>query len=621
MDNIINQNFNIPVKFIISKKNKSVLSLFNYCFNSQADDLLQSILSNNSSKSLNTIVSELSTSNCSYSIFFNVVNMMLAKFKYITMYIEPIYIDRIHRDSYYSYYSENHLEISRYCKRVLFFKNVIDDNDDDNLKHLQENFLGSMVIRPLKTGCIGRTLLSPNVFIQNSDCHYYIRTSNYRINFMGMEFIIRAFPFLTQDGIVTTCAETSIMIMLDYYSNQYNDYRFAVPSEISRYAQKYSNSRVVPSRGLSYAVISKVLCSFGFFTYFHYCGKLERRRKMRNLLYYYVESGMPVCLNLSKGNVGHSVVCIGHKGVLVDKMLDSLNCFVNVDTTKKQFHIIKSSKPVKRKLKYCLKKLFWNDATYFTSTASGCESLIVMDDNLPPYSEYSFINSSDDLYSLDIERKPIQNVNQSAIISSFDVVSKLTIDCFIAPLHKRMNMIASRAEEVVLEIIRNKFTNPCLYFQKRISELNDWGRNKDNPLIYRLFLVSSRHYKANRIENKNISQAYRLYCLGVPLPQFIWICELYTKSGYEEGEAIGEIVIDATASPKSYMFDCILMINYTLDNAFFARGLDGKVMNILQENSKKAFDGKSFVLPIIKFRGNGFLLKGYKSNLWDYTSE
>lgn len=615
MDNIINSNFNIPVKFIISKDIKSILSLFNYCFNSQAGDLLQSYLS--SSKPLDTIVSELSASNCSYSIFFNVVNMMLAKFNYITIYIEPIYIDRIHRDSYYSYYSENHLEISRYCKRVLFFENVI---DDDDLKHLQENFLGSMVIRPLKTGCIGRTLLSPNVIIHKDDFHYYIRTSNYRINFMGMEFTIRAFPFLTQDGIVTTCAETSIMIMLDYYSNQYNDYHFAVPSEISRYAQKYSNSRVVPSRGLSYAVISKVLCSFGFFTYFHYCGKLEHRRKMRNLLYYYVESGMPVCLNLSKGNVGHSVVCVGHKGVLVDKMLDSLSCFVCVGSTNKRFHIKKSSKPVKRKSQYCLKKSF-QDNTYFTSTASGCETLIVMDDNLPPYSEYSFINSSDDLYALDIERKPIQNESQTAK-TSFDVVSKLTIDCFIAPLHKRMNMIASRAEEVVLEMIRNKSTNPCIYFQKRISELRDWGKNKDNPLVYRLFLASSRHYKANRIENEEISQAYRLYCLGVPLPQFVWVCELYTPSGYKEGKAIGEIVIDATASPKSNMFDCILMINYTLDNAFFARGLDGKVMNFSQEdNSKEKFNGKSLALSIIKFQGNGFLLKGYKSNLGDYSSK
>lgn len=582
MEDII--NFNKASKFTVSKDD-SVLSLFSFCFKYQtyniksgfSDDFINSLCGNNRS----------------YSIFFTIIQMMLEKFGTITAFVEPIYIDRIHRDSYYSYYSENHLEFSRYCKRILFFKNEIKSEYDDNGEYLQQYFLGSMVIRPLKTGSIGRTLLSPHIISDNTSISSYLRVSKYKINYMGMEFEVEAFPFLTQDGIVTTCAETSILIMMDYYSNQYNDYRFVVPSDISKQAQKYVNSRVVPSNGLSYAVISKVLCKFGFFTYFHHFGKPERRRKMRNYLYYYVESGMPVCINLSKGNIGHSVVCIGHKGISLNKMLDSLTCYSN---------------------------------TYFTSTASGCGSLIVMDDNLPPYSEYSFVNIEDGQYSLDVTRVPNQNGCGLCCISSSDIPQKMTIDCFIAPLHKRMNMIASRAEEVILEMIKNDSTNPCVYFQNRNLGLENWGRCEDDPLIFRLFLVSSRHYKNKRINNKSgISQAYRLYCLGVPLPQFVWVCELYTKTGYKGNRAIGEIVIDATASPKSDLFDCILMINYTYNNAFFARGLDGKVLEIIRRPQDKIISKQPDVLPITRFKEDGeftgFTLDSYQGNLTDYTNK
>lgn len=598
MSSKIDPDFNIPGKFIVKENDESILSLFAFCFKYQANNLLNDFKSKNCDtngnlkiddiEKINKFINLLCDDNRSYLIFFSIIKMMLTTFQSITVYAEPIYIDRIHRDSYYSYYSQNHLEVSRYCKRILFFKNEIEEVNDDNKNFLKKYFLGSMVIRPLKTGSIGRTLLSPYFLPHkhNKKSHFYLRVSEYKINYMGMEFTVNAFPFLTQDGIVTTCAETSIMIMMDYYSNQYNDYRFVVPSDISKNAQKYVNSRVVPSNGLSYAVISKVLCTFGFFTYFHHFGKLERRRKMRNSLYYYVESGMPVCINLSKGNVGHSVVCIGHKEISLSKMLETLTCYTN---------------------------------TYFTSTASGCESLIVMDDNLPPYSEYSFVNDEDSQYSLNVTREPIQNDYGLRSVSSSDILPKMTIDCFIAPLHKRMNLIASRAEEVILEMIRNDSTNPCIYFQNRKLDLINWGKSKNDPLIFRLFMVSSRHYKNKRIENKqSISQAYRLYCLGVPLPQFVWICELYTKEGYQKCQAVGEIVIDASASPKSSMFDCILMINYTYDNAFFARGLDGEVLNIVPKLPNNEINKKSDILPITRFFGEGFTLDSYKGNLTDY---
>lgn len=606
MDNTQNIMSNRAEKFVLSSNPKTKFALITFCFDFQAGNLIEGILYKNKITNKNIqkfidyinndndklydgviegLIDCLIKSNLSYRIFFNILDLMIKKYKKITVYGEPIYIDRIHRDSFYSYYSENHIEISRYCKRLLFFIDGIDTSKDDDFKYLEERFLGSMVIRPLKNGFLGRTLITPCCLNIDTDYPLFIRLAKYKVNYMGMEFNVEAFPFLTQDGIVTTCAETSILVMMDYYSNKYNDYRFAVPSDISKIAEKTTSSRVVPSLGLNYEVMSKILCNFGFFTTFHHSNKLERMVKMRNYLYYYVESGMPICINLSSEGKGHAVVCIGHKEISIRKMLNTLTS---------------------------------HSGTYFTSTASGCEALIVIDDNIRPYSEYVFTTGNKNPYIMTVKR------NDSAYQKIW------TIDCFIAPLHKRMNMNAARAEQAVLELIKSPEINPCKYFKECTVPSNDefkWG-DKNNPLIYRLFLASSRHYRKERIEkhyNETECEIYKLYCLKVPLPQFVWVCELYDKEGYENNLAVGEIIIDATANPKANMLDSILMINYTAVNSYFARDIknnslifgkiteDGK--EIVLENGNELVVPKTNDLILYKYNWPGFKLKGYTSNL------
>lgn len=595
--------YNQAYKFIVTRSLKSKFTLILFCFDIQAGDMIDTILSENnmseadfisylkinqkSSKDevfnniIEKIISTLRDSNSSYKIFFDVLDSMLKKWRVITVYTESLYIDRIHRDSYYSFYSGNHIETSRYCKRVLFFRGNIANQNDNNIKMLQNKFLGSMVIRPLNNGFIGRTLISPEAIFSNGRNKAYIRISKYKINYMGMELEVSAFPFLTQDGITSTCAETTILITMDYYSNRYNDYRFAVPSDISKIAQEHSSSRVVPSLGLNYDVISKILCSFGLFTTFHHAQKMERSLKMRDYLYYYVESGMPVCVNLSRNSKGHAVVCIGHKGISTEQMLDTLTCY---------------------------------SKTYFTSTASGCGSLIVMDDNSCPYSEYVLSDNNENPYSLKVKR----NYKRGEVVL-FSQIEELewSIDCFIAPLHKRMNMNAARAEQVILELIKHEETNPCNIFKQIDKTMDDWGTKK-NPLIYRLFLASSRHFRKERInDNKhsdadgNIGQIYVQNCLKVPLPQFVWVCELYDKNNYGSNHALGEIVIDATASSKLSMIDSILMISYTYVNTYFMRKITGIPLDCddLPPASRRS------ALPLKAYKGNGFLLNGYHRNL------
>lgn len=80
--------------------------------------------------------------------------------------IEYPYVDKVYRDSFYSYYASKHSAYQRDCIRVLIFdkKSTIQEFSKP-AKHLslQKNFLGYFILRPLRA-IIGRSLISPLAF-------------------------------------------------------------------------------------------------------------------------------------------------------------------------------------------------------------------------------------------------------------------------------------------------------------------------------------------------------------------------------------------------------------------------------------------------------------------------
>ena len=84
----------------------------------------------------------------------------------LTVACEYYYVDKVFRDSYYKYFSSKHLELGRTCKRLSFFYGIIEQdtfyNHGNANEELQSCFVGTMVIKPLKIGKIGRTLLDPS---------------------------------------------------------------------------------------------------------------------------------------------------------------------------------------------------------------------------------------------------------------------------------------------------------------------------------------------------------------------------------------------------------------------------------------------------------------------------
>lgn len=441
--------------------------------------------------------------------------------KTFTAVVEENYVDRIYRDSYYTYYSKKHLNYSRYCKRVLIFDGKLPDSFlNISSDELQNTFKGCFVIRPLVTGKIGRSLLDP-VYFKKGSQDFYIRKTRYEITTFGKRLSIDAFPFSMQDSETTTCAEVIILNILDYYSQRYPEYRVILLNDIIHISQKLRYQRLFPSIGLQYELISKVFAETGFSPVI-FSDKTDSFSELQHIMYYYIESGIPVVIGLKIKQEKHVIIGIGH-GKSVKKNLGTIKYPISVSS----------------------------DLTLFlVNTADIVDSYCIIDDNQAPY-------------------KIVPCIEYKKEKDSYFKIEDGMLEYLIVPLYKRMLLTAVHAYSIIRDALSDKKHGFNRYFSKYLIEdkltaekyFSENVGTKPFPLCIRLFMASSKNFRRARhlyYLDKD-SELFRVYT-QMPLSRFIWVCELYTINSYPD-YAIGELIIDATSSSHE-KFNSLLMINY-----------------------------------------------------------
>lgn len=436
-----------------------------------------------------------------------------------TIIQEMHHIDRSFRDTYYAYFSNQHFDVKRYSRRLSFIRGIIEANvfyssDIEMQKEIALNFMGACVINPLSTGVIGRTLIDPQFLISEGDRPAYVRVSNFKLHIYGKKLLVKAFPYRMQDEETMRCAEVTLLNLLEYYSSSYIDYRNVVPSEILYMEQKHSHERVLPSRGTSYPVLTKILSEFGFSPRLYSLSAIERYNlsqvtqedELKRLLHYYIESGIPVALNLlpiGNNGAGHSMVCIGHGNA-------------NPDLIKKA-----------KKHKW----ISWEHRNHchpIIDSADFYDRYVIVDDNQPVYQVRPFNQLS--LY-------PDMKVENIAV-----------------PLYKRMFLDASDASAIVRTVLHHK--------QLGIDIWSDGFLEPQEDVIIRLFMASSNSLKEYRSQTLMDMFAREAYAM-VPMPRFVWVCEIYRESDYDALNAFAEIVIDATSVPgRGHNTRSLILMHY-----------------------------------------------------------
>lgn len=435
--------------------------------------------------------------------------------KPITIVQELYHIDKSYRDTYYMYFSNQHFVVKRYSRRLSFFLGEYDalsyfSNNEDIEESLCNSFIGACVINPLIVGSIGRTLINPKFLFNDQVKPVYVRLSDFRLNIYGRSFVVKAFPYRMQDEETMCCAEVTLMNLLEYYSNCYSDYRAVVPSEIIENEQKHSYERVLPARGITYPVLTKVLSEFGFSPRLYNISAIDSYRyshvsqkdELKRWLHYYIESGIPVAVNLtpiSIAGTAHSIVCIGHG--------------------KTKSELIKKA--------YKKRWISWGDrkdAHPLINSADFYEDYVIVDDNQPVYQVRSF--------------------------DSLSLLSDMKVENLAVPLYKRMFLDAPNAHTIIRSLLHSEMFG--------VEEWAGGFLEKGENVIIRLFMASSRGYKGYRMRTMKDAYIKQLYTL-IPMPRFVWVCELYRMGDYTSLSAFGEVVIDATSAPNRGHRSLILM--------------------------------------------------------------
>lgn len=209
-----------------------------------------------------------------------------------TYILENPYIDKDFRDTYYNDFSKRYQEIERNSIRIHLFTE-------------QKEYYGFFTLRDTSPFNIGRSYLHPKA-IKHSVKGYYC-LERYEVNLLGLKLHVIAFPWMQQDVNVTRCAHIAMWTLLRYFSNKISNYKEYTLQNLSNLSD--SNSRKVPSRGLTVEQIAQTITRAGFSTEIYYKATIDPILFHR-ICYSMIESGLPFVAGLLKKN--HAISIIGH---------------------------------------------------------------------------------------------------------------------------------------------------------------------------------------------------------------------------------------------------------------------------------------------------------------------
>lgn len=227
--------------------------------------------------------------------------------------IEYPYVDKIYRDSFYTYFASKHNMYQRDTIRVSIFSLEVKHGDFfeilDKTK-IQDSYLGYFLIRPTPPAIFGRSVINKSAL---KDSRFVMCEASFETTCIGLKLNVSGFPYSAQDRETLTCAETSLWATMEYFGNKYPDYKPVLPSTIIETLKNISFERQLPSKGLNYGDLSFALKQFGFGTRIY--SKDEFDNEIDVLIGCYVESGIPLIIAMSNNDysVNHAIVCVGRE--------------------------------------------------------------------------------------------------------------------------------------------------------------------------------------------------------------------------------------------------------------------------------------------------------------------
>jgi len=177
-----------------------------------------------------------------------------------TVLEETAYFDRDYLSEFAAFYGVSSRGYPNRCRRCHFFACAVDrrhirsaaGGSASAIRRLQENYLGFVVIRPIPSAPLGRTVLRWYPESQPQTPRVTDPSRHYECHVAGFTLEVTGLAWQQQDTAVGACATVALWSML--HSSAFDDHH-AIPTtaSITRYAHRTASlgSRLFPSGGLT----------------------------------------------------------------------------------------------------------------------------------------------------------------------------------------------------------------------------------------------------------------------------------------------------------------------------------------------------------------------------------
>ena len=175
-----------------------------------------------------------------------------------TIVVEHRYIDLDFRSEHAAFWSMRFKVPPPFTRRLHFFTSHLEDNHLHQLPN-DHGYLGYSVLRPMRMGRVGRTLLAPPPRLADATLTLVTDT----VSLFGNDLVVRGVPFCEQDGEYLRCAHAAAWICHYVAVRRELVGRTSTPNLVGLIPKVLSEERALPSKGMRLNQLQAVFGALG----------------------------------------------------------------------------------------------------------------------------------------------------------------------------------------------------------------------------------------------------------------------------------------------------------------------------------------------------------------------
>lgn len=404
--------------------------------------------------------------------------------------VENSHTDRDFSASYSAFYASLFAPYQKLCRRVHFFAKdlsplLMSGADavalSDGIQALQDDYLGFIVLRPLRHAPVGISVLSSRHLL-GAQAEITVH-AKFHVHLLGAELMVTGSPLTQQDTRIGACAQAAIWCVGRHFHARHGGAWFSMP-DISAMALKPTDAIISQSLPAGSAFLTadnmvRALRGMDRHPVIYVKEPGGWATPPEDIIYRYLDSGIPVILALhdSENGVGHAVVAVGHE-------LDP-----NVDVS---------------------------DLGENPTLARGISHFYVMDDQRGPYRRLPKL--------------------EAARTDSFPWTLEKNCVHIIVPLPEKVFMPGEWPDLLARDVLKNLLSQRDVALAEiGAASLSDDQKDREfeaaslgKDVVGRTYLTHGWKYRARALRNA-LSEPLKLALLQHRLPRFVWVTE-FTKA-------------------------------------------------------------------------------------------